>query len=159
MNQKAIYLLGFLIATLISCDTKNRIDTEYGIHPKNNEKDLLVERQKFIVEDSKRFDGIYKNYIYSKYSDDAINSIKIVDKIDVPKTKLSVIFYSFNLGTEIIRETVYMIKENDKYFIHNEYFSSYDDDPYRNGQGEEGKELLKKIEKWESENENINWYK
>lgn len=154
-----IYLLGSLTIAFISCETNKTLNSANGIHPKNSEKELLVARQKFIVEDSKKFDGIYEKYIYSKFSDDAINSIKIVEIIDVPKTRLSVIFYSFNLGTEILRETVYMIKENDEYYLHNEYFSSYNDDPFGNGQGEEGKELLEKIEKWESENENIKWYK
>lgn len=52
-----------------------------------------------------------------------------------------------------------MIKDGDNFYINNQYFSSYDDDPFGNGNGEEGKKLLEKIEKWESENENIKWYK
>jgi hypothetical protein len=58
---------------------------------------------------------------------------------------------------DIIRLSEYVIKENGKYYVINKYFSSYDDDPFKNGLGEESKKILEKEEKWKESNESIWW--
>lgn len=103
------YLL-FLV-TVCSCENpSNNLQVQKEIQPQKTEIELLIERQKYILEESKRFSGFYENFIYNKYADDALNSLRIIEKVDIPNTKLSLIFYNFNLGTEIIRKTDYILK-------------------------------------------------
>ena len=82
---------------------------------------------------------------------------QIDEQIKIPKTKFELVLYSYSIGGDIIRLSEYVIKENGKYYVINKYFSSYDDDPFKNGLGEESKKILEKEEKWKESNESIWW--
>ena len=154
--MKKIFFALFISIFLISCK-ENITETRKGIKPKKTEIELLKERYEFLIEESKLFNGIYENSKYLKHKDDLLNSIKIAESVNIEDTNVFLVFYSFNVGIDIVRKTMYMVNEDGMFYISNKYYSSYDDDPFKNGHSEEGKKILKKAEKWKEENKDINW--
>lgn len=50
-----------------------------------------------------------------------------------------------------------MKKIDNKWFIHSAYYSSFDEDPFKNGRGAEAKEMLKKADQWEKGDDKLWW--
>jgi hypothetical protein len=109
------------------------------------------------LENIKNSEGVYENHLLLINKENVIKSLKIDEQIKIPKTKFELVLYSYSIGGDIIRLSEYVIKENGKYYVINKYFSSYDDDPFKNGLGEESKKILEKEEKWKESNESIWW--
>ena len=81
--------------------------------------------------------------------------MEVVEEIEVEKD-VFLIFYRYSIGTDIVKKTEYMRKMDGLYYPYSVYYSSYNDDPFKNGKGEEAKKVLTKAEEWEK-NENIWW--
>lgn len=98
-----------------------------------------------------------KAYFTAKHKNEILKTIEVVEKDTIPGKDFILVFYRYSVGADIVHETAYMKQINSKWYIHPAYYSSYDDDPFKNGKGVEGKALLDKADKWEKADENIWW--
>lgn len=98
-----------------------------------------------------------KAYFTAKHKDEIIKTIEVVEKDTIPSKDFILVFYRYSVGADIVHKTTYMKQMEGKWYVHPAYFGSYEDDPFKNGKGVEGKALLDKSDKWEKEDENIWW--
>jgi hypothetical protein len=96
------------------------------------------------------------NYEYT-HKDEVLKTLEIAEVDTIPSKDFVLVFYRYSIGSEIAHSTTYMKKIDGKYFLYPKYFSSYDDDPFKNGRGIEGKALLKKEEDWKNADKDIWW--
>ena len=147
-------LVSFLLS---SCNENAQKETKIIFEPKTTTLELLKQRLDNTLESIRGFDGVYENHLLLKNKENVLNSLKIDEQIQIPKTKFELVLYSYSIGGDIIRHSEFVTKENGKFYIINKYFSSYDDDPFKNGLGEECKKILEKESKWNESNESIWW--
>jgi hypothetical protein len=157
--MKNFFYLLVLFISIISCKSKidNEIEGITNIESSNSVKGIIYNKIKNDVEQAKKSDGVYSSHKFNQNGKEILESIKIVEEIEIPKTDLILVFYHFYVGTDIIRNTEFVKKEENNYYLVYKYFSSYDDDPFRNGEPEKGKELLKKLDGWKEGNKDIYW--
>ena len=98
-----------------------------------------------------------KAYFNSKHKDEILKTIEVVEKDTIPGKDIVLVFYRYSVGADIVHATSYMKQIDGKWYIHSKYYSSYDDDPFKNGKPTEGKALLDKSSKWEDESKDIWW--
>ena len=98
-----------------------------------------------------------KAYFNSKHKDEILKTFEVVEKETIPGKDIVLVFYRYSVGADIVHATSYMKQMDGKWYIHSKYYSSYDDDPFKNGQATEGKALLEKLSKWEEESKDIWW--
>lgn len=124
---------------------------------KNTIEGTLKEKFLYELQYSVQVQLIDKEYFYSKHKDEIVQTLKIVETDSIPGTNIFVVFYKYSVGAEVAHETSYMRKLDGNWYLHLGYYASYEDDPFKNGRGEEGKKLLKKIENWKDNDDNIWW--
>lgn len=93
----------------------------------------------------------------AKHKDEILKTIEVVQKDSIPGKNIILVYYRYSVGADIVRNTNYMKQIDGKWYIHSKYYSSYDDDPFGNGKGEEGKKIIKKADEWEKESKDIWW--
>lgn len=149
----------FLILVLIlnSCNGVQNENTHLTFHPEKSIEKLIEGYFNYHLEGSKMSDGFELNYRMQKFKDDGIKSLKVVDKIAIPKTNLTAVFYSYNLGSDVIREVEFVSKVDNLYLISDKYYSSYTNDPFGNGDTKAAKILMEKIDRWESDPEELSY--
>ena len=98
-----------------------------------------------------------KAYFNSKHKDEILKTIEVVQKDSISGKDIVLVYYRYSVGADIVRSTNYMKQIDGKWYIHSKYYSSYDDDPFGNGKGEEGKKIIKKADDWEKESKEIWW--
>ncbi|MGI8600219.1 MAG: hypothetical protein ACR2KB_13275 [Chitinophagaceae bacterium] len=148
------FLLFLLASTLIfySCNNiKSESATEFKYD--NTPLGTLKESYKHNMSNPTAYDARY--YFLKKHKDEVLKTLEVVEEVEVQKDVV-LIFYRYSIGTDIVKQTIYMRKIDGKYLPYSKYYSSYEDDPFKNGKPDEGKALLKKAEEWEK-NENIWW--
>ena len=155
--KKTLLFAAIILALLISCNQKYKDEPKIIFAPKSSTEELLKQEMENSLENIKNSEGVYENHLLIINKENVIKSLKIDEQIKIPKTKFELVLYSYSIGGDIIRLSEYVIKENGKYYVINKYFSSYDDDPFKNGLGEESKKILEKEEKWKESNESIWW--
>jgi len=158
--KKTSYLITLLIL-LTSCkqiDSKSNFENNLKIEMSNSIEGIIYNQLKLELDEAKNLDGIYQNHKYNEHRKQILESIKIVEQVEIPKLDLIAVFYNYYVGTDIIRKTKYVKKEGNNYYIFYKYFSSYDDDPFKNGEPKKGKELMKKIDNWTEGNKDIDWF-
>lgn len=92
-----------------------------------------------------------------EHKDEILKTLEVVETAEIPKQDITLVFYRYSVGTDFARSTAYFKEVDGKWYFYSKYFSSYDDDPFRNGQGENGKALLEKVEKWE-DSDSMPWW-
>lgn len=155
--KKSLLIATVISMLLISCKNNHNDEKKIIFSPKSSTIELLKQGMENSLENIKNSEGVYENHLLLINKENVIKSLKIDEQIKIPKTKFELVLYSYSIGGDIIRLSEYVIKENGKYYIINKYFSSYDDDPFKNGLGEEAKKILEKEEKWKESNESIWW--
>ena len=155
--KKSLLIATVISMLLISCKNNHNDEQKIIFSPKSSTIELLKQGMENSLENIKNSEGVYENHLLLINKENVIKSLKIDEQIKIPKTKLELVLYSYSIGGDIIRLSEYVIKENGKYYIINKYFSSYDDDPFKNGLGEEAKKILEKEEKWMESNESVWW--
>ncbi len=145
----------FLLASSLIFYSCNNINGESATEFKYDKTPLgtLKESYRHSLSDPNAYDA--RHYFLKKHRDEVIKTLEIVEEVEVQKDVV-LIFYRYSIGTDIVKQTTYMRKIDGKYLPYNKYYSSYDDDPFQNGKGDEGKALIKKAGEWE-ENEKIWW--
>jgi len=93
----------------------------------------------------------------SKHKDEILKSIQVVEKATIPGKDFILVFYKYSVGADVAHETIYMKQIDGKWYVHSGYYASYDEDPFKNGNGTEGKALLEKADKWKKDDDNIWW--
>ena len=159
--MKKIYYIITLFIINTSCkeiDIKSNSENTLMIETSNSIKGIIFNQIKLELNEAKNLDGIYQNHKYNENRKQILESIKIVEKVAIPKLDLIAVFYNYYVGTDIIRKTEFVKKEENNYYIFYKYFSSYDNDPFKNGEPEKGKELMKKIDNWTEGNKDIDWF-
>ncbi len=154
---KKILLTVVISAFLISCKQDQSAESKPVFEPKSSTIELLKQGMENSLEDIKHSNGFYYNHMLLLNKDNILKSFKIDEQISIPKTKYELVLYSYSVGGDIIRASEYVVKENGKYYVLNKYFSSYDDDPFKNGLTEESKLILEKEKKWTESNGSIWW--
>lgn len=96
-----------------------------------------------------------KYYFLKKHKEEVLKSLEVVEEVEVKK-EVALVFYKYNVGAETAKGTMYFRKMDNLYIPYSVYFSSYQDDPFKNGKPEEGKRVLEKKDEWEK-NENVWW--
>lgn len=155
--KKSLLIATVISMLLISCKNNHNDEQKIIFSPKSSTIELLKQGMENSLENIKNSEGVYENHLLLINKENVIKSLKIDEQIKIPKTKFELVLYSYSIGGDIIRLSEYVIKENGKYYIINKYFSSYDDDPFKNGLGEEAKKILEKEEKWMESNESVWW--
>lgn len=149
--MKITFTLSFFLLSLISCKSEQDIAKDFDY--KKSALGTLKEVYKTDLDDKRNFDA--RVYHLRKHKDEVIKNIEVVEEIEVQKDVV-LIFYRYSIGTDVVKRTTYMKKIDGLYLPYSKYFSSYDEDPFENGKGEEGKALLKKADDW-GDNKNIWW--
>jgi len=98
-----------------------------------------------------------KALFLSKHKDEILKSIQVVEKVTISGKDFFLVFYKYSVGADVVHETCYMKEIDGKWYIHPGYYASYDEDPFKNGKGAEGKAILDKVDKWKKDDENIWW--
>lgn len=155
--KKSLLITTVISILLMSCKNYHTDEQKIIFSPKSSTIELLKQGMENSLENIKNSEGVYENHLLLINKENVIKSLKIDEQIKIPKTKFELVLYSYSIGGDIIRLSEYVIKENGKYYVINKYFSSYDDDPFQNGLGEESKKILEKEEKWKESNESIWW--
>ena len=155
--KKSLLITTIVSILLMSCKNYHNDEQKIIFSPKSSTIELLKQGMENSLENIKNSEGVYENHLLLINKENVIKSLKIDEQIKIPKTKFELVLYSYSIGGDIIRLSEYVIKENGKYYLINKYFSSYDDDPFKNGLGEESKKILEKEEKWKESNESIWW--
>lgn len=155
--KRTIYL-ALLTILLFSCNQSESNTNSIKLEKSNSIEGIIYNKIKYELDFNKSLPGNYRSHKLIKYRSEILGSIKVVDKVQIPKNDLLAVFYSYYVGTDLIRETQYVKKEGDHYFIFNKYYSSYDEDPFKNGEPIKGKELLKKIGDWSEGNQVSDFY-
>ena len=81
------------------------------------------------------------HYIFD-HKDEVSKTLEVAEVDTIPGKDFVLVFYRYSIGVEIVHLSEYMKKIDGKYFLYLKYFSSYEDDPFKNDRGEEGKALL-----------------
>ncbi|MFA6056759.1 MAG: hypothetical protein WC756_01070 [Taibaiella sp.] len=160
----AICIFSFSLI-VISCEqrtkaeTKSTVSDEAIIGADSTIMGTLKGSMKYNLVDEIRNKPIFdaKSYFISKHGDEILRTLEIADTTYIPGVDLYMVFFRYSVGADIIRETTYMKKIDNRWFTYYKYFSSYYDDPFGNGLGSEGKKLLEKGEEWEKSNKAIWW--
>lgn len=158
--MKRIVFLAIIMVG-ISCSKEHSVEKknpDESLKPQTSIELLLKNEVSIDMNNLSPNTGYYRIHKFNENKDGVIKSFKIDDKIDIPNTNLTMVFVSYSVGSDIVRIIKYVIKDNGKYYITNKYYSSYDDDPFKNGMPEESKKILEKAEKWEKSNESIDWW-
>ncbi|MGG9972537.1 hypothetical protein ACQ33O_12155 [Ferruginibacter sp. SUN002] len=98
-----------------------------------------------------------KSAFIAKHKDEILKTLQIVDKDSIPGKDIVLVFYKYSVGKDTVKLSTYMKPIDGKWYIHSKYYSSYDDDPFENGKGEEAKKLLLKSDEWVRNNKDIWW--
>ena len=124
---------------------------------KNTIEGTLKENMEYDLQFNDQVSLTDKAYFTAKHKDEILKTIEVVEKDTIPGKDFILVFYRYSVGADIVHQTEYMKQMDGKWYIHPAYFASYDDDPFGNGKGIEGKALLEKADKWRKEDENIWW--
>lgn len=161
--MKIFFSLLIVITSLASCREQNdpRIESNIMLIKKAEAKNTIDETLKAkMVYDFQFYDEIPLTdnaYFISHHKDEILKTFEIVEKDTIPGKDIVLVFYRYSVGADIVHETSYMKKIDDKWYIHSHYYSSYDNDPFNNGNPIESKQLLEKKSKWENESKDIWW--
>jgi hypothetical protein len=165
MNKmKRIFSLTALSAILFSCGEKNSNTTGGDIFVKvkkataqNTIEGTLKESLAYDLQFSEQVQIHDRAVFQAKHKDEILKTIEVVQKDSIPGKDIVLVYYRYSVGADIVRSTSYMKQIDGKWYVHSKYYSSYEDDPFGNGKGEEGKKILKKAEDWEKESNEIWW--
>jgi hypothetical protein len=161
--MKLFFLLIITSFSLASCMEQNDNRTESNImlikkaEAKNTIDGTLKAKMEYDFQFYDEIPLTDNAYFISKHKDEILKTFEIVEKDTIPGKDIVLVFYRYSVGADIVRETSYLKKIDDKWYIHTHYYSSYDNDPYKNGKPIEGKALLEKKSKWEEESKDIWW--
>lgn len=147
--MRALLFLMFLVPVIYSCGNARGSDTANAIDYDKTPLGTLKEEYSIVLSDPTRTDASI--YFLRKHKDEVLKTMEIVEEVEVQKDVV-LIFYRYTIGTDIAKKTAYMRKLDGLYLPYYTYFSQYDDDPFKNGKGEEGKALLKKADTWGESN-------
>jgi hypothetical protein len=150
MSTKILAII--IVIFFTSCNTKTNNGTEQFDY-KKTAIGTLEELYKIRMERPYEYDA--RIYYLRKHKDEVLKMLEVVEEVEVEKD-VFLVFYKYSIGTETAKGTNYMRKVDGLYIPYSKYYSSYSDDPFKNGKGEEAKALLKKSDEWSS-NENIWW--
>lgn len=152
--MKKIILLSLSILLFTACsDIKNTAPSIDQSSP-----ETLLKGQYEYIYTQQNFPVVDAGPAYQRmHKDEVLKTMEVVDKIDIPGQNITAVLYRFSIGSETVHESTYMKKINDKWYLYQKYFSSYDDDPFKNNDGTKGKEILKKIDDWTKETTNVWW--
>lgn len=154
----ALYLT--LIALIISCNqsaNSNDLVTIKKASAQNTIEGTLKASLEYDFQFNNQVTLTDKAYFLSKHKDEILKTIEVAEKDTIPGKDIILVFYRYSVGADIVHASTYMKQMDGKWYIHPEYYSSYDDDPFKNGKGTEGKALLDKKSKWEDESKNVWW--
>lgn len=156
--MKKILIVLFALPLLFACNNVATPPAEKTFDAQNSVEDLAKVLMDVKLLETGKYTVNYKNSKLASHSRGIIESLKVVEKIEVPNTPLTAVFLSYSVGIDIVRESFYAIKDNGKYYVYSGYISSYEDDPFKNGMKKEGKALVEKMNKWKKSNEDIPWW-
>jgi hypothetical protein len=149
-------ILTILAITLLSCNQNQENQKKYFAQstPMATIKISYERYFNSIANDLTAYSDYYK-YTHRK---EILKTLTIAKVISVKNTNIKIVFYSYSIGSVIIRYSNYMKLYNGKYYFGKGYYSSYDDDPFKNGHPVEAKKLIDEVDNWRKDNENIEWY-
>lgn len=164
--MKNILLITSFVLLVVSCDEKNNINSVAIVnsgHEATADTSIigtlknLYKLQLHYMSKDQTVDG---NYFVVKNGKELISSIAIKDVIKIPNKDLSQVYFTLSIKSDLVNKVAYMRQLDGKWFIHSvQYFSEYDDDPFKNGDPSGGKEIIKKSDNWREATENIWWSK
>lgn len=148
--MKIIYFL-FLAMGFIACSGtgshENRI-----LNADTPQEDLLQTLKNSYLNSGYDISTL-QGYKINKHKEEIAKTIKIADTFHIKGYGQTLVLYSYSIGSDILRESVNYKKENGKWYKTFLYSSSYDDDPFKDGNSTRAKEILEKEEKWIEESE------
>lgn len=150
MKQIALLLISFF---LIAC-SGNEPDRSQLFNEETPHKDLLQTIKNSYLNSNYDVSVLY-GFKLNKHKKEIAESIKIADTFHISGYDQTLVLYSYSIGSDIIRETANFKKEDGKWFRTFLYSSSYDDDPFKDGNVSRAKEILVKEEKWNEESEEL----
>jgi hypothetical protein len=110
-----------------------------------------------LTQDSYRKINAQINYTVN-HKDEILKTLEVAEVDSIPGKDFVLVFYRYSIGSEIAHSDEYMKKIDGKYFLYpTKYYSSYEEDPFSNGQGLQGKALLKKLEEWTGADKDVWW--
>jgi len=75
--------------------------------------------------------------------------IEVVDEEQADDIRA--VFYRYTVGSKVFKNVLWMRRIGDVWWSTYEYFSSYADDPFSDGQGARAKQLIERVQTWQQE--------
>lgn len=154
--MKSLFLITLFIG-FMSCNNQGNQDLTTkekvlpGVAFQNNTLGTLKE----VYKDKFKFPPLdAATYYIEKHKDEFMKNLEIVEEVEVQKD-VFIVFYRTSIAADTYKRKMYFRKMDGLYIPYYKYYSSYSDDPFKNGKGEEAKALLKKADEWEK---NTAWW-
>jgi len=92
----------------------------------------------------------------AKHRDAMLKTLEVVETAEVETIAASFVRYS--IGGNIYRQVKWLRKVDGTWYVSQRaYYSSYGDDPFKDGNPERAKQLLKRTDQWEKDSAPIWW--
>ncbi|MEX0663005.1 MAG: hypothetical protein WEA58_12575 [Balneolaceae bacterium] len=87
------------------------------------------------------------DYWFKDNNEEIKSTLEVAEVLNADDISLALIRYS--VGSNIFRDAVWLRNYNGKWTISsNQYFSTYDDDPFKDGNPERAEEIINKEDEW-----------
>lgn len=146
--MKVVYLL-FLAIVLIACSGTASHENKI-LNADTPQEDLLQTLKNSYLKSDYDISTLY-GYKTNKHKEEIAKTIKIADTFHIKGYGQTLVLYSYSIGSDIFRESKNYKKENGKWYTTYFYATSYDDDPFKDGNSTRAKEILEKKDKWTEE--------
>ena len=149
--MKKIFLSAITILILCSCSGANQQQLTDEFKPSKKSIETLKELLRFICK--KNIDA--QSAFLRKNENEIMKTLEVLEEFEC-ENEVLLVFYRYSIGTTTVKNTKYLRKVDNIYYPFFKIYSTYDEDPFKNGKGEAAKKILKKAEDWKSD-ESIWW--
>jgi hypothetical protein len=149
--MKRLLLSSITILILCSCSGDNQNHSTNEFKPSNKSIETLKEFLRIICKNNIDAESAFLR----KNENEVLKTLEVLEEIEC-ESEVFIVFYRYSIGTTTVKNTKYLRKVDNLYYPFFKHYSTYSDDPFKNGKGEAAKKILKKAEDWQSD-ESIWW--
>jgi hypothetical protein len=149
--MKKILLSIITVLILCSCSGANQQQSSNEFKPSKTSIETLKELLRMICKNNIDAESAFLR----KNETEILKTLEVLEEFEC-ESEVFIVFYRYSIGTTTVKNTRYFRKVDNFYYPFFKIYSTYDNDPFKNGKGEAAKKILKKAEDWKSD-ESIWW--
>ena len=149
--MKKIFLSAITIFIFCSCSGANQQQSTDEFKPSKKSIETLKELLRMICKNNIDAESAFLR----KNENEILKTLEVLEEFEC-ESEVFIVFYRYSIGTTTVKNTKYLRKVDNFYYPFFRHYSTYGDDPFKNGKGEAAKKILKKAEDWKSD-ETIWW--